>query len=78
MGIFGVGYASYWYGQIAGSGTHLMYEMFGPEMQLLVFTDNLETELNQVDGGASLAFLYLSTLGFPFKWVKQRGGVHVT
>ena len=51
MGIFGVGCASYWYGRIAGSGVHLMHEMLGPEMQLLVFADNLETELNQVDGG---------------------------
>lgn len=24
-----------------------------------------------------LAFLHLSTLGFPFKWAKQRGGMHV-
>ena len=43
--------ASYWSERIAGSGIHLMYEMFGPEMQLLVFADDLETELKQVDGG---------------------------
>lgn len=81
VGTLGVGCASYWWGCISGSGICLMNELLGPDMpvKLLIFADDLEALAADAGGrrGIVLAFLYLSTLGFPFKWAKQRGGMRV-
>ena len=81
VGTFGVASASYWWGRIAGAGIRLVHEVLGPEMpvEMLIFADDLETLGSGISGrrGTVLSFLYLSTLGFPFKWAKQRGGLKV-
>ena len=81
VGTFGVGCASYWWGRISGAGLRLIHEMLGPSMpvELLIFADDLGALAADAGGrrGIVLAFLYLSALGFPFKWSKQRGGVRV-
>ena len=81
VGTFGVASASYWWGRLAGSGIRLVHELLGPEMpiEMLIFADDLESLGAGVGGrrGIALSFLFLSTLGFPFKWSKQRGGLRV-
>ena len=81
VGTFGVACASYWWGRIAGAGIRLVHELLGPQMpvELLLFADDLEALGASAGGrrGITLAFLYMSALGFPFKWAKQRGGLRV-
>ena len=81
VGTFGVASASYWWGRIAGAGIRLVHEFLGPEMpiEMLIFADDLESLGAGLRGrrGTVLSFLFLSTLGFPFKWAKQRGGLKV-
>ena len=81
VGTFGVASASYWWGRIAGAGIRLVHEFLGPEMpiEMLIFADDLESLGARLRGrrGTVLSFLFLSTLGFPFKWAKQRGGLKV-
>eukprot|EP00435_Cladocopium_sp_Y103_P005087 s4203_g1.t1 len=59
----------------------LTHELIGPErpIEMLIFADDLETLGAGLEGrrGIVLSFLYLSTMGFPFKWAKQRGGLKV-
>lgn len=58
-----------------------MHELLGPQMpiELLIFADDVEAIAASPGGrrGITLAFLFLSCLGFPFKWAKQRGGLRV-
>eukprot|EP00435_Cladocopium_sp_Y103_P075239 s332_g55.t1 len=81
VGTFGVACASYWWARIAGCGVRLVHELFGPTMpiELLIFADDVESIAADAGGrrGITLSFLFLSTLGFPFKWSKQRGGLRV-
>eukprot|EP00435_Cladocopium_sp_Y103_P022415 s1608_g5.t1 len=67
--------------RIAGAGIRLVHELLGPSMpvELLLFADDLEALGASAGGrrGITLAFLFLSILGFPFKWSKQRGGLRV-
>lgn len=81
VGTFGLACASYWWGRIAGAGIRLTHELLGPAMpvELLLFADDLEALGASAGGrrGITLAFLYMSVLGFPFKWAKQRGGLRV-
>ena len=81
VGTFGVASASYWGGRIAGAGIRLVHEFLGPEMpiEMFIFADDLESLSAGLRGrrGTVLSFLFLSTLGFPFKWAKQRGGLKV-
>eukprot|EP00435_Cladocopium_sp_Y103_P003644 s2140_g1.t1 len=81
VGTFGVVSASYWWGRIASAGIRLTHELIGPErpIEMLIFADDLETLGASLEGrrGIVLSFLYLSTMGFPFKWAKQRGGLKV-
>ena len=81
VGTFGVASASYWWGRIAGSGIRLIHHLLGPtaHVELLLFADDLEALGIGQSGrrGSVLSFLYLSALGFPFKWSKQRGGLKV-
>ena len=81
VGTFGVACASYWWSRIAGSGVRLIHELLGPEMpiELLIFADDVESLGANAGGrrGITLSFLFLSVLGFPFKWAKQRGGLRV-
>ncbi|CAL1173513.1 unnamed protein product [Cladocopium goreaui] len=64
-----------------GAGIRLVHELLGPQMpvELLLFADDLEALGASAGGrrGITLAFLYMSVLGFPFKWTKQRGGLRV-
>ena len=66
--------------RIAGCGVRLVDELLGPTMhiELLILADDLES-LGANAGGRRgvMSFLFLSTLGFPFKWAKQRGGLRV-
>eukprot|EP00435_Cladocopium_sp_Y103_P002359 s3758_g1.t1 len=59
----------------------LVHELLGPDMpvELLLFADDLEALGANSGGrrGITLAFLYMSALGFPYKWSKQRGGLRV-
>ena len=68
-------------GRISGAGIRLVHELLGPEraVELLIFADDLEGLGADSSGrqGLVLSFLYLSALGFPFKWAKQRGGQKV-
>jgi hypothetical protein len=81
VGTFVLSCASYWWARIAGAGIRLMHEMLGPQMpvELLIFADDLEAIASSAGGrrGITLSFLFLSCLGFPFKWSKQRGGLRV-
>ena len=81
VGTFGLACASYWWSRIAGAGVRLVHELLGPEMpiELLIFADDVESIAASPGGrrGITLSFLYLSCLGFPFKWSKQRGGLRV-
>ena len=81
VGTFGVASASYWWGRIAAAGIRLTHEIIGPErpIEMLIFADDLESLGAGLEGrrGIVLAYLYLSTMGFPFKWSKQRGGLKV-
>ena len=56
-------------------------ELLGRErpIEVLIFADDVEALAAHAAGrqGITLCFLYMSILGFPFKWVKQRGGVRV-
>ena len=58
-----------------------MHELLAPSMPigLLIFADDVVLLASDVGGRRSitLSFLYLSVLGFPFKWAKQRGGLRV-
>lgn len=81
VGTFGVASASYWWGRIAASGIRLTHELLGPErpIEMLIFADDLESLGAGIQGrrGIVLSYLYLATMGFPFKWSKQRGGLKV-
>eukprot|EP00435_Cladocopium_sp_Y103_P066703 s951_g29.t1 len=81
VGTFGLACASYWWSRIAGAGVRLVHELLGPEMPIeaLIFADDLEALAADAGGrrGVTLCFLFLSTLGYPFKWSKQRGGLRV-
>eukprot|EP00435_Cladocopium_sp_Y103_P012346 s2725_g3.t1 len=81
VGTFGVACASYWWGRIAGCGVRLVHELLGPTMpiELLIFADDVESIAADSGGrrGITLSYLFLSALGFPFKWAKQRGGLRV-
>ena len=78
VGTFGVASASYWWGRIAAAGIRLTHEIIGPQrpIEMLIFADDLESLGAGLEGrrGIVLAYLYLSTMGFPFKWSKREGG----
>ena len=48
-------------------------------IEMLIFADDVESIAASPGGrrGITLSFLFLSCLGFPFKWAKQRGGLRV-
>ena len=73
--------ASYWWSRIAGAGVRLVHELLGRErpIEVLIFADDVEALAANAAGrqGITLCFLYVSILGFPFKWAKQRGGLRV-
>ena len=81
VGTFGVASASYWWGRIAASGIRLTHELLGPErpIEMLIFAHDLESLGAGLQGRRDivLSYLYLATMGFPFKWSKQRGGLKV-
>ena len=81
VGTFGVASASYWWSRIAGAGMRLIHDLLGREYagERLLYADDLGAIGSGVMGrrGLVLTFLYLSALGFPFKWSKQRGGLKV-
>ena len=81
VGTFGLACASYWWSRIAGCGVRLVHELLGPSMpiELLIFADDVESLATDAGGrrGITLSYLFLSALGFPFKWAKKRGGMRV-
>jgi hypothetical protein len=81
VGTFGVACASYWWSRISGAGVRLIHELLGRDMaiEILIFADDIEAIAADAGGrrGITLCFLYMSILGFPFKWAKQRGGLRV-
>ena len=81
VGTFGVACASYWWSRISGAGVRLIHELLGRDMaiDILIFADDIEAIAANAGGrrGITLCFLYMSILGFPFKWAKQRGGLRV-
>ena len=80
-GTFGVAWASCWWTRISGAGLRLTHELLGREHsgERLLYADDLEALGAGRDGrrGLVMTFLFLSAMGFPFKWSKQRGGLKV-
>ena len=81
VGTFGVASASYWWTRISGAGLRLVHELLGRKHagELLLYADDLEALGAGIHGrrGLVLVYLFLATLGFPFKRSKQRGGIRV-
>ena len=82
VGTFGgVSCASYWWTRIAACGIRATHHLLGPLflLKLLRYADDLELIGRDRSGrmGIPLAFVFRAALGFPFKWAKIRGGVHV-
>ena len=81
VGTFGLSCASYWWTRIAACGLRLTYHLLGPDfpLYLLLYADDLEAMGKGPRGrrGIPLSYLFLATLGYPFKWAKTRGGFRV-
>ena len=81
VGTFGLSCASYWWTRIAACGLRLTYHLLGPNfpLDLLLYADDLEAMGRGPRGrrGIPLSYLFLATLGYPFKWAKTRGGFRV-
>ena len=81
VGTFGLSCASYWWTRIAACGLRLTYHLLGPDfpLDLLLYADDLEAMGKGPCGrrGIPLSYLFLATLGYPFKWAKTRGGFRV-
>ena len=81
VGTFGLSCASYWWTRIAACGLRLTYHLLGPDfpLDLLLYADDLEAMGKGPRGrrGIPLSYLFLATLGYPFKWAKTRGGFRV-
>ena len=81
VGTFGLSCASYWWTRIAACGLRLTYHLLGPDfpLDLLLYADDLEAMGKGPKGrrGIPLSYLFLATLGYPFKWAKTRGGFRV-
>ena len=81
VGTFGLSCASYWWTRIAACGLRLTYHLLGPDfpLDLLLYADDLEAMGKGPRGrrGILLSYLFLATLGYPFKWAKTRGGFRV-
>ena len=81
VGTFGLSCASYWWTRIAACGLRLTYHLLGPDfpLDLLLYADDLEAMGKGAKGrrGIPLSYLFLATLGYPFKWAKTRGGFRV-
>ena len=81
VGTFGLSCASYWWTRIAACGLRLTYHLLGPgfPLDLLLYADDLEAMGRGPRGrrGIPLSYLFLATLGYPFKWAKTRGGFRV-
>ncbi|CAE7693021.1 DSK1, partial [Symbiodinium necroappetens] len=81
VGTFGLSCASYWWTRIAACGVRLVYHLLGPKfpLDLLLYADDLESLGRTPAGrqGIPLSYLFLATLGYPFKWPKARGGFRV-
>ena len=81
VGTFGLSCASYWWTRIAACGVRLVYHLLGPRfpLDLLLYADDLESLGRTPAGrqGIPLSYLFLATLGYPFKWPKTRGGFRV-
>ena len=70
VGTFGLSCASYWWTRLLGPDFPL---------DLLLYADDLEAMGKGPKGrrGIPLSYLFLATLGYPFKWAKTRGGFRV-
>ena len=81
VGTFGLSCASYWWTRVAACGLRLTYHLLGPDfpLDLLLYADDLEAMGKGPKGrrGIPLSYLFLATLGYPFKWAKTRGGFRV-
>ena len=81
VGTFGLSCARYWWTRIAACGLRLTYHLLGPgfPLDLLLYADDLEAMGRGPRGrrGIPLSYLFLATLGYPFKWAKTRGSFRV-
>eukprot|EP00435_Cladocopium_sp_Y103_P055789 s679_g18.t1 len=79
VGTFGITSTPYWWGRLSGSMIRLCRYLLCPgvPIELLLYADDLEAMGIGREGrkGAALTYIYLSALGAPFKWKKQRGGL---
>ena len=79
VGTFGVASTPYWWGRLSGSLLRLAHYLLGPlvPVELLLYADDLEALGIGPEGrkGLVLAYCYLTAVGSPFKWSKQRGGL---
>ena len=77
VGTFGLSPASYWWTRIAACGIRATHHLLGPgyPMDMLLYADDLEAlGIGRGRQGIPLCYLFLSVLGYPFKWAKTRGG----
>ncbi|CAE7899115.1 unnamed protein product, partial [Symbiodinium necroappetens] len=81
VGAFGLSCAGCSSTRIAACGLRLTYHLLGPDfpLDLLLYADDLEAMGKGPRGrrGISLTYLFLATLGYPFKWAKTRRGFRV-
>ena len=77
VGAFGVNCASYWWTRIAAAGLRAVRHLLGKiPLGLLLYAESLATTARG-RVGIVLSYLYLSAMGYPFKWSKTRGGFRV-
>ena len=78
VGTFGLSPASCWWTRMAVCGIRATHHLLGPghPMDMLLYADDLEALGIGARGrqGIPLCYLFLSVLGYPFKWAKTRGG----
>ena len=80
VGTFGVSCASYWWTRVAAAGLRATHHLLGKiPLDLLLYADDLESLATSFRRriGVLLSYLYLSAMGYPFKWSKTRGGFRV-
>ena len=78
---FSLSFASYWWTRTAACGLRLTYHLLGPSfpLNMLLYADDLESTGRAARGrmGIPLSYLFLASLGYPFKWAKTRRGFRV-
>ena len=79
VGTFGVASTPYWWARLSAALMRLVYWVLGDFFpnDMLLYADDLEVLTIGRRGriGGVLAYSVMASLGAPFKWAKQRGGI---